>query len=87
MCDSNGKDTMMEKGGVVAGNEAIHAKLLKLLKAAGASASAAAKAAPAKSAVESARTGDARRISAGNMQHNYEVARPEVAVLRVKLMS
>ena len=36
--DAAGKDDMLETGGVVAGNETIHAKLLKLLKAAGASA-------------------------------------------------
>jgi len=34
--DSTGKDRMLEDGGIVAGNETIHAKLLKLLKAAGA---------------------------------------------------
>jgi len=32
--DTDGKDTMLETGGIVAGNETIHAKLLKLLKAA-----------------------------------------------------
>jgi len=34
--DCAGKDRMLEDGGIVAGNETIHAKLLKLLKAAGA---------------------------------------------------
>jgi myo-inositol-1(or 4)-monophosphatase len=34
--DSEGKDKMLEKGSIVAGNEAIHRRLLKLLKAAGA---------------------------------------------------
>jgi len=34
--DSAGKDRMLEDGSIVAGNETIHAKLLKLLKAAGA---------------------------------------------------
>ena len=34
--DADGKDAMLEKGSVVAGNEAIHRHLLKLLKAAGA---------------------------------------------------
>lgn len=34
VCDLNGKDKMLEDGGIVAGNEAIQAKLLKLLKAA-----------------------------------------------------
>jgi myo-inositol-1(or 4)-monophosphatase len=34
--DSTGKDRMLEDGGIVAGNGTIHAKLLKLLKAAGA---------------------------------------------------
>ena len=33
--DSDGKDKMLETGNIVAGNETIHAKLLKLLKAAG----------------------------------------------------
>jgi myo-inositol-1(or 4)-monophosphatase len=33
--DSEGKDQMLDKGSVIAGNEAIHGKLLKLLKAAG----------------------------------------------------
>ena len=33
--DIAGKDRMLEEGGIVAGNETIHAKLLKLLKAAG----------------------------------------------------
>ncbi|MGV1015400.1 MAG: inositol monophosphatase family protein, partial [Methyloceanibacter sp.] len=32
--DGEGKDRMLEKGSIVAGNEAIHARLLKLLKAA-----------------------------------------------------
>jgi len=32
--DSAGKDRMLDEGGIVAGNETIHAKLLKLLKAA-----------------------------------------------------
>lgn len=32
--DSAGKDHMLDNGGIVAGNETIHAKLLKLLKAA-----------------------------------------------------
>ncbi len=32
--DTEGKDNMLDTGGVVAGNETIHAKLLKLLKAA-----------------------------------------------------
>jgi myo-inositol-1(or 4)-monophosphatase len=34
--DRAGKDAMLEDGGIVAGNETIYAKLLKLLKAAGA---------------------------------------------------
>ncbi len=34
--DADGKDKMLEKGSIVAGNEAIHARLLKLLKTAGA---------------------------------------------------
>jgi myo-inositol-1(or 4)-monophosphatase len=34
--DADGKDAMLEKGSVVAGNEAIHRHLLKLLKTAGA---------------------------------------------------
>jgi myo-inositol-1(or 4)-monophosphatase len=34
--DGEGKDSMLEKGSIVAGNEAIHARLLKLLKSAGA---------------------------------------------------
>jgi myo-inositol-1(or 4)-monophosphatase len=34
--DTEGKDRMLDTGGVVAGNEAIHRKLLKLLKTAGA---------------------------------------------------
>ena len=34
--DGGGKDKMLEKGSIVAGNEAIHARLLKLLKTAGA---------------------------------------------------
>jgi myo-inositol-1(or 4)-monophosphatase len=49
--DGEGKERMLEQGGIVAGNETIHAKLLKLLKAAGASgagARIAAKASPAK---------------------------------------
>jgi myo-inositol-1(or 4)-monophosphatase len=46
--DSDGKDRIFEQGGIVAGNETIHAKLLKLLKAAGASAGTVAKPAPAK---------------------------------------
>jgi len=49
--DGDGKERMLEQGGIVAGNETIHAKLLKLLKAAGASgagARVAAKASPAK---------------------------------------
>jgi myo-inositol-1(or 4)-monophosphatase len=51
--DSSGKDGMLAEGGIIAGNETIHAKLLKLLKAAGASATAASsgtKAAAAKQA-------------------------------------
>jgi myo-inositol-1(or 4)-monophosphatase len=36
--DTAGKDNMLENGGIVAGNETIQAKLLKLLKAAGESA-------------------------------------------------
>ncbi|MGH6865876.1 MAG: inositol monophosphatase family protein [Methyloceanibacter sp.] len=39
--DENGHERMLETGGVVAGNETIHAKLLKLLKAAGPETSAA----------------------------------------------
>ena len=31
--DTDGKDKMLESGGIVAGNETIHAKLLKLIKA------------------------------------------------------
>jgi len=38
--DCAGKDHMLEDGGIVAGNETIHAKLLKLLKAAGAKSAA-----------------------------------------------
>jgi myo-inositol-1(or 4)-monophosphatase len=34
--DADGKDAMLEKGSIVAGNEAIHRHLLKLLKSAGA---------------------------------------------------
>lgn len=34
--DADGKDKMLEKGSIVTGNEAIHRRLLKLLKAAGA---------------------------------------------------
>ena len=37
ICDGDGKDRMLEQGSIVAGNEAIQAKLLKLLKAARAS--------------------------------------------------
>jgi myo-inositol-1(or 4)-monophosphatase len=44
--DGKGKERMLEQGSVVAGNETIHAKLLRLLKAAGAGGTAAA--APAK---------------------------------------
>jgi myo-inositol-1(or 4)-monophosphatase len=33
--DGEDKDKMLEKGSIVAGNEAIHARLLKLLKTAG----------------------------------------------------
>ena len=40
--DCAGKDRMLEDGGIVAGNETIHAKLLKLLKAAGAEGAASA---------------------------------------------
>jgi myo-inositol-1(or 4)-monophosphatase len=40
--DCAGKDRMLEDGGIVAGNETIHAKLLKLLKAAGAESAASA---------------------------------------------
>ena len=46
--DCDGKECMLEQGGIVAGNETIHAKLLKLLKAAGARAGAPAKPEPAK---------------------------------------
>lgn len=46
--DTDGKDRVLEHGGIVAGNETIHAKLLKLLKAAGASAGATARTATAK---------------------------------------
>jgi myo-inositol-1(or 4)-monophosphatase len=42
--DTNGKDKIFETGGIVAGNETIHLKLLKLLKAANASAPSPAKA-------------------------------------------
>jgi myo-inositol-1(or 4)-monophosphatase len=38
--DTAGKDTMLQSGGIVAGNETIQAKLLKLLKAADAGAAA-----------------------------------------------
>jgi len=38
--DSAGKDGMFEDGGIVAGNETIHTKLVKLLKAAGAGSAA-----------------------------------------------
>lgn len=48
MSDAEGKDLILEQGTIVAGNETIHAKLLKLLKAASASARPAAKAASAK---------------------------------------
>ena len=34
--DADGKDAMLDKGSVVAGNEPIHRHLLKLLKTAGA---------------------------------------------------
>ena len=47
MSDANGKDRILEQGTIVAGNETIHAKLLKLLKAAGANATPEAKAASA----------------------------------------
>ena len=47
MSDANGKDRILEQGTIVAGNETIHAKLLKLLKAAGAKAAPEAKAASA----------------------------------------
>jgi myo-inositol-1(or 4)-monophosphatase len=47
MSDANGKDRILEEGTIVAGNETIHAKLLKLLKAAGANATPEAKAASA----------------------------------------
>jgi hypothetical protein len=47
MSDANGKDRILEQGTIVAGNETIHAKLLKLLKAAGANATPKAKAASA----------------------------------------
>jgi myo-inositol-1(or 4)-monophosphatase len=40
--DCAGKDRMLKDGGIVAGNETIHAKLLKLLKAAGAESAASA---------------------------------------------
>ena len=36
MSDADGKEQMLDKGSVVAGNEAIHRKLVKLLKTAGA---------------------------------------------------
>jgi myo-inositol-1(or 4)-monophosphatase len=45
--DCAGKDRMLEDGGIVAGNETIHAKLLKLLKAAGAGSGASGPAAKA----------------------------------------
>jgi myo-inositol-1(or 4)-monophosphatase len=48
--DTAGKDTMLQSGGIVAGNETIQAKLLKILKAADVSA------APAKPAVKTAAT-------------------------------
>ena len=47
MSDANGKDRILEEGTIVAVNETIHAKLLKLLKAAGANATPEAKAASA----------------------------------------
>lgn len=47
--DSDGKDRMLEGASIVAGNETIHAKLLKLLKAAGAGAEGAS--APPKAAL------------------------------------
>ncbi len=47
MSDANGKDRILEEGTIVVGNETIHAKLLKLLKAAGANATPEAKAASA----------------------------------------
>ena len=47
MSDANGKDRILEQGTIVAGNETIHAKLLKLLKASGAKAAPLAKAASA----------------------------------------
>jgi myo-inositol-1(or 4)-monophosphatase len=34
--DADGKERMLDSGSIVAGNEAIHRKLLKLLKDAGA---------------------------------------------------
>ncbi|ODR96708.1 inositol monophosphatase [Methyloceanibacter superfactus] len=37
VCDGDGKENMLAQGGIIAGNETIQAKLLKLLKAAGAS--------------------------------------------------
>lgn len=46
--DADGKDAMLEKGSIVAGNEAIHRHLLKLLKSAGAGT------APAPTAIPSA---------------------------------
>jgi myo-inositol-1(or 4)-monophosphatase len=42
--DASGKDAMLDTGGVIAGNEAIHRKLLKLLKTVGAEHAASAKA-------------------------------------------
>jgi myo-inositol-1(or 4)-monophosphatase len=36
VCDGDGKENMLAQGGIIAGNETIQAKLLKLLKAAGA---------------------------------------------------
>jgi myo-inositol-1(or 4)-monophosphatase len=47
MSDANGKDRILEQGSIVAGNETIHAKLLKLLKAASANTRPAAKPEPA----------------------------------------
>jgi myo-inositol-1(or 4)-monophosphatase len=48
--DSAGKDRMLEEGSIVTANEAIHAKLLKLLKAAGAGGAATAPATKAAAA-------------------------------------
>ncbi len=45
--DADGGTRMLERGSVVAGNEAVHRKLLKLLKAAGAETAIAASATPA----------------------------------------